>query len=1025
MIRRLILAGCLIGPAIARAEGESSTTRVDFEHEVRPILSKSCFGCHGPEKRKAGLRLDRKADALAGGDSGPPFEPGQAAESLLIEYVSGADPDKIMPPDGDRLTSAEVDRLRRWIDQGADWPERADDPSASAASPGSDHWAFQAPVKPATPEVRDRAWVRDPIDAFILARLEAEGIAPSPEADRVTLIRRLNLDLLGLPPTPAEVDAFVGDRGPDAYERLVDRLFASPRFGERWGRHWLDLARYADSDGYEKDSPRPHAWRWRDWVIDAFNRDLPFDQFTVEQLAGDLLPGGSLEQKAATGFHRNTLTNREGGVDPEEFRVAAVVDRVNTTGTVWLGLTVACAQCHTHKYDPILHREYYGLFAFFNSSVEEDLYAPSPAEARAFADAKAAFDRDHAPLVEAAAAYERDERPDRQRAWEEKQRPRSERWAVLTPDRVRSTGDVSLDVRPDGSVLASGLLPDTDTYVMDASTGLRGITAFRLEVLADPKLPTQGPGRVKGGKFRLTDFRVEVRSPTAGGDPTVRSVALRSATADSSEEGHPVAGAIDDDPKDGWSGDPEPGRSRLAVFETVEDLDVPEGSTLTVTIDQQAGDRLTIGRFRVSAIAAPRPIRADDLPDAVSGLLAIAPDGRTPDQSAELGRYHRSIDEEAVRLDRVVARHAAKAPTRPDSKVPVLLENPGPPTTNVHIRGDFLRKGEEVKPDTLAVLPPLEFAGGQPTRLDLARWLVDGSNPLTSRVAVNRTWAHLFGRGLVATPDDFGTRGELPSHPELLDWLAREFVDQGWGRKTLIRAILTSNTYRQSSRHRPDLDDRDPNNVLLARQARFRPEAEVVRDLALVASGLLVDRVGGPSVRPPQSAGIADLTYAGAAKWVDSRGPDRYRRGLYTWFQRTSPYPMLLTFDAPDANVCAVKRERSNTPLQALTLLNDVAFVECARALGLRVAGESSSDDPETRARFAFRLALAREPSAEELQILVGLLDDLRSTAEADPESASKLAGPDLPDGVEAPEAAAWVALSRAILNLDEFVNRD
>jgi mono/diheme cytochrome c family protein len=719
----------LAAPVAAAGDAPSGATADD----ARAILARRCGGCHGPADRKGGLRLDRREEALAGGDSGPALAPGRPDESLLLEKVVEPDPDLRMPPEGPALTAAEIDRVRAWIAAGAPWGEA--EPAGETAA--AVHWAFRAPVRPEPPPVRRAEWPRGPIDRFVLARLEREGVAPAPEADRVTLIRRLSLDLLGLPPGADAVSAFVRDRRPDAYERLVDRLLASPHFGERWGRHWLDLARYADSDGYEKDSARPFAYRYRDWVIDAINADVPFDRFSVAQLAGDLLPGATLAQRAATGFHRNTLTNREGGVDREEFRVAAVIDRVNTTGTVWLGLTVGCAQCHTHKYDPLTHREYYGLYAFFDGADEVDL------------------------------------------------------------------------------------------------------------------------------------------------------------------------------------------------------------------------------------------------PDAPPG--------------------------------------------QPKAIVAALADRPGGRATRVLTKGDFLRPGDAVRPGTPAALPALSVSN--PTRLNFAEWLFAPENPLAARVEANRVWSHLFGRGLVATPDDFGTRGEPPSHPELLDWLAVEFRESGWGRKALVRRIVTSAAYRQDARARPEVAGRDPYNAWLSRQARFRPEAEVVRDLALAASGLLATRVGGPSVRPPQPAGISELTYAGSAKWQESAGPDRHRRGMYTWFQRTSPYPMLLTFDAPDANVCAARRERSNTPLQALTLLNDPVFVDCARALGRRVVDEAGAGDDATRVATAFRLALGRAPDPGEAAALLGQLGRTRAYYEARPDAARALAGdgpaPDAPA-----VAAAWTAVARTLLNLDEFLTR-
>jgi hypothetical protein len=811
---------------------------MDFDRDVSPILARACLSCHGPLRQKGGLRLDDRAAALKGGNSGPVLQPGDAGRSRLLLAVAGLDPDLKMPPQGKApLTAEEVGRLRAWVEQGVKWGKPGAAAAARAAS--STHWAFQPVRRPPSPRVENTTWVRNEIDAFVLARLEAEHIAPSSEADRATLIRRLSFDLLGLPPTPQEVDDFVNDPRPDAYEELVDRLLASPHYGERWARSWLDAARYADSDGYEKDTGRPHAWRWRDWVIGALNRDLRFDEFTVEQIAGDLLPGATLEQKIATGFHRNTLTNREGGVDQEQFRVEAVVDRVDTTATVWLGLTLGCARCHDHKYDPFSQREFYQLFAFFNSDVEADLPAPGPGEWEAYQPRKAAFDREKAEREAALAAYKKDQLPAAQQKWE------------------------------DG--------------------------------------------------LRLPELR--------------------------------------------------------------------------------------------------------NLPAGVAAVLLTEPGKRTAAQQKEVAAFYAGTDPKLAALTKDLAAFVKTAPTLSQAQTLALGARR---QTHVLMRGDFLRPGAEVQPGTPAVLPPLRVAGPGPgTRLDLARWLVDPANPLTPRVAVNWVWQRYFGRGLVATLEDFGTQGDRPSHPELLDWLASEFVCQGWSLKELHRLIVTSATYRQSSRARPELRERDPLNVLLARQNRLRLEAEALRDNALACSGLLAPAVGGPSVRPPQPAGISELTYAGSARWVESTGSDRYRRGLYTWFQRTSPYPMLMTFDAPDANVCCVRRERSDTPLQALTLMNDTVFVECAQALARRVVAEAPGRTTAERLRYAFRVCVAREPSTGELvtleRLFAGLLEDCR----ARPDAAARLVGTAKPAGVAAPEAAAWVAFARMLLNLDESVTRE
>ncbi len=813
--------------------------QMDFARDIRPILERSCLGCHGPDKQRGGLRLDHGEAALKGSNSGAVIMPGKAAESRLLHLVSGLDPDLVMPPkEKTPLTREEIGRLRAWIEQGARYPK-----TAASAGGKSDHWAFQPIRRPAIPQVKKSGWVRNEIDDFILARLSKVGVEPSAEADRVTLIRRLSLDLLGLPPTPEEVDRFVADQSPDAYEKLVERLLASPHYGERWGRHWLDLARYADSDGYEADRPRPFAWRYRQWVIDAVNRDLPFDQFTIEQIAGDLLPDATIEQKTATGFHRNTLTNREGGTDKEQFRVEACVDRVSTTAQVFLGLTMGCAQCHDHKYDPLSQREFYQFFAFFNSDDEVDLPALIPGDS--YPQQKAAFDKKKAKIQAAVNEYRKTQLPASLEKWEKS----------LAPDQRK-------------------------------------------------KLPAE------------------------------------------------VAAA----------------------------LDVPA-------------------------------------------------DRRDAKQKKTVLDHYGNTDKQLVALTKAVTDHDKQAPKQP--VVPTLAVGSGR-KTHVLIRGDFLRPGVEVQPGTPGVLPPLaREPHGPPSvglqtinRLDLARWLVDPANPLTARVISNWVWHHYFGRGIVATLEDFGTQGEKPSHPELLDYLATELVRQKWSLKAFHKLVVTSAAYRQSSKVRPELVGRDPNNVLLARQNRLRLEAEIIRDAALATSGLLHRAIGGPSVRPPQPAGISELTYANSAKWVESKGSDRYRRGMYTWFQRTSPYPMLMTFDAPDGIVCTVRREKSNTPLQALTLMNDAAFVECAQGLARRMLMEKSTSVTQ-RLDHGFRLCLARPPSAKELTVLTQLHADLAALHRANPREASKLLGPALPSDIDSAQAGAWVAVARMLLNLDEFVTRE
>jgi len=1008
LMRRLALS--LLGGSLVAAQAAT-----DFAREIKPILTEHCHSCHGPEKHKGGLRLDRKADALQGGDSGAVIVPNESRKSLLYQNVSGANPDSIMPPKGDPLTPAQVALIKAWIDEGAPWPDDA----AAGATAGNSHWAFQPPQRPQLPSVRNKRWPRNAIDYFVLARLDHEAIKPSPEADHTTLIRRLNLDLLGLPPTPEEVKTFLKDNSPDAYERLVDRLLASPHFGERWGRHWLDLARYADSDGYEKDSPRPYAYLYRDWVINAINRDLPFDQFTIEQLAGDLLPNATQEQRIATGFHRQTLINKEGGVDQEEFRNKAVVDRVNTTGTVWLGLTVACAECHSHKYDPITQREYYQLFAFFNNADDGDLPAPTSEEFAAYQASKKEWDAQQARLIGPYEDYVRDSLPAKQAEWEAKGILDLAMWHFLAPDSASSANGATLSPQADHSISVSGMSPLTDTYTAEAKAVAGSITGFRIEALPDGG---GKPGRTGHGNFVLGEFAVSAKAADGSGE---RRILLQNATADFSQKNYAVEGAIDGDTKIGWAVSPQNKQRHVAVFECVEPLRLSQDDKLLFTLEQQFGNQHTIAHFRISATESPLPLKATLTDDLVAAAWHTSAGQRSSEQKTAIAAYFRDeVDEEAKKLRQPIEKHAKKEPKYPETKAAILAEREKPRDTRIHVRGDFLRPGDEVEPATLAVLHDFRPRGAQPDRLDLAHWLMDEANPLTSRVAVNHVWKNLFGRGLVATVNDFGTRGEKPSHPELLDWLATEFPRLGWSRKALIRLIVTSATYRQSSRYRPELEERDPLNTLLARQSRLRLEAETVRDVHLAASGLLCDKIGGPSVRPPLPADIAALGYANSVKWKESEGEHRFRRGMYIFFQRTVPYPMLMTFDAPDSNTTCTRRERSNTPLQALTLWNDPVFFDCARALGRRVAGESTLD---ARLKRAFELCLTRPPSRTELARLRRLYTDQQGVIEQDPDSASKILG--LDESTEPPanavDRASLVAAARVIMNLDEFITRD
>ena len=798
---------------------------VDYARDVKPLLAKQCVACHGAEKPRGALRLDTGAAAIRGGRGGPAVVPGNAEDSPLYLAVKGEGTGERMPLKRPPLSADEIEKLRVWIDAGAKVPA-----NEIATPPPAPHWAFQAPVRREPPPVADESWAHNPIDRFVLAPLERDHIRPSPEADRTTLLRRLSLDLIGLPPTPAEFDACVQDTSPDWYSRVVDRLLASPHYGERWARPWLDLARYADSNGYSIDAPR-QIWKYRDWVIDALNRDQPFDEFTIDQLAGDLRPDASLEQKVATGFHRNTPINQEGGIDLEQFRVESVIDRVNTTGTVFLGLTVGCVQCHDHKYDPLTQKEYYQLYSFFNNCDEPELPVASPDQVARRDAIQAKIDgylddlrRDEAALVE------------KQREWE-----------------------ASLDM---------------------------------------------------AGRQKQTQ---EVRS----------------------------------------------------------------------------------------AFDLPFDKRSDAQQKVVFAAFV--------DQSPETKKHKQAIER--------LKKQAPKIET-----TMVVRERAKPRETHLLIGGDFTRPGETVAPGVPKVLPALAVDSRLPNRMDLAQWLVDSRNPLTARVTVNRIWQEHFGRGLVETENDFGTQGAPPTHPELLDWLATEFIAQGWSQKAMHRLIVSSATYRQSSQTRADLASTDPGNRRLARQTRLRLDAELVRDGTLSACGLLYPALGGPSVFPPQPDGVMSLGQM-RRDWKPETGPNRYRRGVYTFFWRATPHPQLLVFDAPDATKACTRRVRSNTPLQALTLLNDLAFFEFAQALAARVLREGPPDEPG-RLRFAFRLCLSRSPTDSENQRLADLLSRQQADFQSDPKAAEPIAAPGTGPG-DVVERAAWTTVARVLLNLDEFITRE
>ena len=1316
----------------------SAAEAPDYGRDVRPILSQFCFKCHGPDdgQRQAGLRLDTREGATTKSESGKtPVSPKQPHLSELVRRIESPDPDETMPPASTKraLSAAQKETLKKWIASGAEYKP---------------HWSFVAPVRPATPIVQWREWPRGGIDSFVLARLEKEKLAPSPEADKYTLVRRASLDLIGLPPTVEEADEFVNDSSPDAYEKLIDRLLASPHYGERWARRWLDLARYADTNGYEKDRQRS-VWPYRDWVINALNANLPFDRFTVEQLAGDMLPGATLDQRIATGFHRNTMLNEEGGIDPLEFRYHAMTDRVATTATTWLGLTVGCAQCHTHKYDPFTHRDYFSFFALLNNADEPEMdVARSDIAAR------------RASLLEKITAEEAD-LPNRFPL------PDDFEWTPIKPVVVRSTGGATLEIKDDASVFVTGPIPERDTYIVGLDSDLTDIVAVRLEALIDPALPTKGPGRTPHGNFVLTEFKASlneqgakenpsppaplptteaaVPEPGRGEKESGTQLKFVRASADFSQESFSPEQAIDGNVKTGgWAihGPGEWNTNRTATFFLAEPSSLAGKTTRwTIRLDQNHGMQHTLGKFRISlgrrrghrdqpeaarrlahrdqkfgewlakeearvmkwttlkpvaaksnlalltiqddnsifasgdmskrdiydvsyapvqdnsraAFPVPsppssgerarvrgpngengfitivslsgsrkserivgtsidvRPPHPNPLPPRAGGegtgkgsLNAVAearaavepskwtalrieaiPDERLPKNgpgrvyyegpfgdfflstitvtadgqpvkltgatqsfanggntaamaldenqqtgwsinggqgqphvavfrfetpvaktakfdvsllferyyAAGLGRFKVSVTddarpaeasslpielEEALRKsavgrallpvsvsseqeksntgragvpilqpsqDAALLRHfASEAPELAGERAKiaalraqlpafsstlVMQERPAnnPRKTYRHHRGEFLQPKEPVEPAVLSALPQLD-AKAQANRLALAEWLVGPTNPLTARVTANRQWSAFFGRGIVKSLEDFGSQGSPPTHSELLDWLAVELKGEmgaerresrpRWDMKRLHRLIATSATYRQSSRVTGELLAKDAGNESLARGPRLRVEAEVVRDAMLAMSGLLSDKQLGPSVFPAQSANITtEGTYGGLA-WTVSPGEDRYRRTLYTFTKRTAPFALSMTFDGPSGEACVARREVSNTPLQALTLLNDTVFIETAQALGREFAERSGSVDE--RLHLLFRRCLTRPPTDDELALLKRFFDEQSSRLDRKELDAAKLAGLSGPN--EAPRAA-WTLTARAIMNLDEAVTKN
>ncbi len=1165
-LRTISLAGILLLSAHAASaappadpSSQTNTPEIDFNRDIRPILSKNCFHCHGPdpETREAGLRLDERASAVMKLESDAhAIVPEDAAKSELFKRITSDDEYTVMPPPdvSEKLTDAQIAKIKAWIEQGA---------------PYARHWSFIPPQRPALPAVKQQDWPANAIDRFILAKLEHAGLKPSPEADRYTLIRRLSFDLRGLPPTLAEVDQFVNDKSPDAYEKLVDRFLSDPAYGERWARKWLDLARYADSKGYGSDPLRMEIWRYRDWVINAFNQNMPFDQFTLEQLAGDMLPNPTLEQKVATAFHRNTMTNTEGGTDDEEFRVAAVRDRVDTTFQVWMGLTMGCAKCHTHKYDPITQKEYYQLYAIFNQTADTDKPTDEPTIAAPTSEMLKQTERIETqiatlnqklktPTNELAAA---------QQKWESTLHAKPD-WQTLKPTSVTSTAKTTkFAIQDDGSILASGPAAK-ESYTIETEIDAPAFKALRLEVLPDKSLAASGPGRAKDGNFVLSNIKVEMQpikgkhkdAPAQGqflriehqgkakqflslaevqvfqGDKNIagqgvatqsstgysapaklaidgntdghfynakstthtnqevkpwweldlksetpveriqiwnrtdgsgdrlanfkvslldkdrkvvwqtivakapnpsttlavsdrRVIPLKRALASHSQTGFPVSATLDPKSgnKTGWGIAPQFGKENSAYFFPDHGTAQPTGKQrLIVTLSHNYKDpQYALGHFRLLFTNDSQLEPRLKVPDEILAIVDTLSEARTPAQRDKLAAYYRGVAPLLKPTRDEIAKLQKAKPKYP--QLPIMEELPADKQRKTHImvRGSFLQPGDLVEPALLSSFNPAPQETPN-NRIAVAKWLTDPANPLTARVAVNRFWSQLFGAGLVVTEEDFGTQGELPSHPQLLDWLATEFVENGWDMKALLKTIVMSNTYRQASTTEAIHIQKDPKNRLLSRGPRFRLSAEMIRDQALAVSGLLTKKLGGPSVYPVQPEGIWRAAFNGQRNWATSKDADRYRRGLYTFWRRTVPYPSMATFDAPSREICTIRRINTNTPLQAMITMNDPVFIEISQALARRLFDEGGTTT-ESRIEYGLQLCLLRPPQPEQVQPLLELYESEKAYYAAHPEEAKQLLENPLhplPEEYNPAELAAWTVIANVLLNMDGVLTK-
>jgi hypothetical protein len=1019
-MRSLICAAAIVLAFALPSNGEEAkSSPINFARDVRPILARHCFACHGPDEsqRKAKLRLDTRDGAFSQREDSTPFKPKDLANSEASARIVSNEVEYQMPPGGPakRLSADEITVIRRWIEEGAQWQS---------------HWSFEKPLKASLPMVADKTWAKNPIDVFVQRQLEVAGLSHSYEADKPTLARRVSLDLTGLPPDPKALASFLTDQSPAAYEKYVDQLLASPAYGERWARVWLDLARFADTKGYEKDLKR-NIWRYRDWVIQAINDDLPYRAFTRDQLAGDLVGNPKPEQLLATAFHRNTLSNDEGGTDDEEFRIAAVKDRVDTTIQVWMGLTMGCAKCHSHKYDPISHREYYQLYSYFNQTADNDRSDDSPTELLPDVVQQKRIDELKIQLQKKQSELEAwtPERLTALAAWERSIREKSV-WKLIVASKVEVASGSTTKKLDDGSILVSKGTPANEKYQVLFSPDARLITAVRLEVIPDASHPKKGVGRSRDdGNFVLSKISLQQRTKAG----KVTEISFGSAEADFSQDKYPVSDAItnSDLKKSGWAVSPKQSEQHQAVFRLKNPLKVSDGDEVAITLQHEfefAYPGFSIGRFRISTTDSTEPKMSAFIPNAIQQVLDTSIEKRTASQKSDLLKFfvQQSSDtaKDRAELDRL--RKTLKS-LEDSVRTPILRELPKDKqrVTRIQKRGNFLDPGDPVNPATPAAFGTLP-KGSPNNRLGLVDWLFSEENPLTARVAVNRQWAQFFGMGLVETQEDFGSQGKPASHPELLDWLAVDFRENGWSLKRLNKMIVMSATYRQSSKVTPELLARDPQNRWLARGSRSRLDAETIRDETLEVSGLLSHKLKGPSVMPYQPDGIWKSTY-NTDSWKTSDGEDRHRRSIYTFMKRTSPYPAMLTFDAPSRELCTVRRINSNTPLQALVTLNDRVYVEAAQSLA-RMMVKEAGKSPEARIAFALQRVLSREPKASEIAVLVNLYQKRLAYYQGEQAAAIRMAtepiGP-LPKGSDPAELAALTSVCNVIFNLDEFLNRN